>query len=278
MTPRAQRGAALLIGGFLALLFSAIAAVQVAGWTVGAVEHSNHQVIPGPVSKLTVDAGDGGDITVVRELSDMPLVTIDSTVKGSIHAPVLRAVKDGATVRVNGNCPYISFGPCHARIVIRVPAGTAVDVRSGSGDVTADGLTGAVKLETGSGDVNATGLTGDSDLNTSSGDVNVRALRGTTTLRTGSGDVNAENLATRDITADTASGDVELDFAAAPRIVDASTASGDVNVSLPEGGTYRVEADPGSGDQHLNVKIDPSATRVVRAQTSSGDVTVGYGD
>jgi DUF4097 and DUF4098 domain-containing protein YvlB len=191
---------------------------------------------------------------------------------------VLSAVKDGATVRINGNCPYISFGPCRARIVIRVPADTAVEVQSGSGDVTASGLAGPVKLETGSGDVNATGLTGSSDLNTSSGDVTVRGLRGRTVLRTGSGDINAEDVATRELTADTASGDVQLDFAQAPDIVDASTASGDVDVSLPEGGTYRVEADPGSGDQHLNVKIDPSATRVVRAQTSSGDVTVGYGN
>ena len=278
MTPRAQRGAALFIGGFLALLFSAIAAVQVAGWTVGAVERTNHQVIPGPVSKLEVDAAGGGDITVVRELSAMPLVTIDSSVKGSIHAPVLRAVKDGATVRISGNCPSISFGPCQARIVIRVPAATEVDVRAGSGDVTADGLTGTVKLETGSGDVNATGLSGESELHTSSGDVNVRSLRGTSDLRTGSGDINGADLVAREVTADTASGDVELDFAFAPTIVDASTASGDVDISVPEGETYRVEADPGSGDLHPNVKTDPSATRTIRAQTSSGDVTVGYGN
>lgn len=277
MTARGQRGAALAIGGFLALLFSAIAAVQVAGWTVGAVEHSNHQVIPGPVSKLTVDAGAGGDITVVRELSDLPVVTVDSTVKGSIHAPVLRAVKDGATVRINGNCPYISFGPCDARIVIRVPADTEVDVRSGSGDVTATGLSGTVKLETGSGDVNATGLSGEAELHTSSGDVNVRGLRGTTDLRSGSGDINAEDMAARSLIADTASGDVELDFSRAPELVDASTASGDVDVTVPDG-TYRVEDDPGSGKTHRNVKSDPAGTRVIRAQTSSGDITLGYGN
>src|SRR3954464_2767370 len=186
MSPRAQRGLALVIGGVLALMFSAIAAVQVAGWTVGAVERTNHQVIPGPVAKLTVDAGEGGDITVMRELSNTPRVTIDSTVKGSIHAPVLRAVKDGSEVRINGNCPYISFGPCNARIVIRVPADTEVDVRAGSGDIKANGLDGPVKLETGSGDVNATGGTGDAKLHTSSGDVRVRALRGAADLRTGS--------------------------------------------------------------------------------------------
>ncbi len=190
---------------------------------------------------------------------------------------MLRAVKDGATVRINGNCPYISFGPCHARIVIRVPADTEVDVRSGSGDVTAMGLSGTVDLETGSGDVNATGLTGDSDLHTSSGDVNVRRLRGNTNLRTGSGDIHAEDVSTRNLVADTASGDVELDFALAPELVDASTASGDVDVTVPDG-TYRVEDDPGSGKTHRNVKSDPAATRVIRAQTSSGDITLGYGN
>jgi hypothetical protein len=278
VTPRAQRGAALLIGGFLALLFSAIAAVQVAGWTVGSVEHPSHQVIPGPVGKLSVDAGAGADITVVRELSTMPLVTIDSTVKGSIHAPALRAVKEGTEGRSNGNCPEISFGPCHARIMIRVPADTEVDIRAGSGDITVNGLDGKVKLETGSGDVNATGLTGEADLHTSSGDVNVRALRGVTTLKTGSGDINGEDLTARELIADTASGDVELDYAHAPTVVDASTASGDVDISVPEGDAYRVESDPGSGDQRLNVRTDPAAARIIRAQTSSGDVTVGYGN
>jgi DUF4097 and DUF4098 domain-containing protein YvlB len=276
MSARAQRGAALLIGAVLALLFSAIAAVQVAGWTVGAVERSNHQVIPGPVDRLSVEAG-SGDITVIRELGDARVVTVDSTVEGSIHSPVLRAVKDGTTVRISGNCPHISFGPCNATLVIRVPADTQVEIRSGSGDVTANGLTGNVKLETGSGDVNATGLSGTSDLHTSSGDVNVRGLRGAADLRSGSGDINAEDIATPTVTADTASGDVELDFSLSPSMIDASTASGDVDIAVPGGGVYRLEADPGSGEQHVNIRTDPAATRIIRAQTASGDVTVSYG-
>ena len=277
MTARGQRAVALFCGLGLALVFASIAAVQVAGWTIGAVEQTRHQVIPGPVEQLSVNAGEG-DVTVVRELSDAPYVTIDSTVKGSLHAPVLRAVKDGATVRIDGNCPYITFGPCRARIVIRVPAATEVDVRSGSGDVTASGLSGRVELETGSGDVNADALSGHADLHTSSGDVNVRGLSGDAELRTGSGDVNAEHLAAADVTADTASGDVELSFRQAPRNVDASTASGDVGVLVPEGEAYRVEADSGSGEQALDVRTDPASTRIIRAQTSSGDVTVAYGN
>jgi hypothetical protein len=277
MTLRAQRGLALALGGLCALLFSAIAAVQVAGWTIGAVEQSNHQVIPGPIDRLSVDAG-AAEIVVLPELGGGGKTTIDSTAKGSFHAPVLRAVKNGGEVRMDGNCPYISFGPCQARVVIRVPAATELDIHSGSGDLTATGMTGRVKLETGSGDVNADGLRGDADLRTGSGNVNVRAVEGATRMRTGSGDINAEDLGAADVLADTSSGDVTLDFRGAPSVVDASTASGDVDVVVPRPDAYRVDADPGSGDQQVAVKTDPDSTRVVRARTSSGDVTVGYGN
>ena len=105
----------------------------------------------------------------------------------------------------------------------------------------------------------------------------MRGLRGETSLRSGSGDINAEDLATGNVVADTASGDVELDFTLAPELVDASTASGNVNISVPDG-TYRVEDDPGSGKTHRNLKSDPAASRIIRAQTSSGDIILGYGN
>jgi DUF4097 and DUF4098 domain-containing protein YvlB len=273
VTARRQRGVALFFGLGLALLFAAIAAVQVAGWTIGAVERTSSQVIPGPIDHLVVDA-DGGEITVVPALGDT--VRINSTVKGSIHTPEPHAFRDGNTIRLNGKCPDISFGPCHARITIYVPRDTPVEVHSGSGDLTASGLTGRVSLETGSGDVTAVGLSGPSDLRTGSGDVDVRGLSGAAQLETGSGDITAQGLVTRAVTADTSSGDVNLDFALGPRDVSASTASGDVAISVPDGGAYHVIADPGSGDQQVEVKTDPEATSTIRASTSSGDVTVGY--
>ena len=68
MTARHKRGAALLVGSFAGLLFTLIAAVQVAGWTIGAVEHTSTQVVPGPVKVMTVDAGPG-DITILPSQS-----------------------------------------------------------------------------------------------------------------------------------------------------------------------------------------------------------------
>ena len=106
----------------LALLFSMIAAVQVAGWTIGARRaHDQHQVIPGPVDELRVDAG-AGDITVVPTLGDG--VRIDSTVEGlDPHAASCRRVKDGTTVRLERQAARTSASAPAARgSSIRVPA------------------------------------------------------------------------------------------------------------------------------------------------------------
>ena len=275
MTARSQRAATLLVGGLMAFGFTMIAAVQVAAWTIGATERTTHQVVPGPIRMLEVDAG-AADIVIVPTAGDD--VRIDSSAKGRLHTPRIRAVKDGMKVRLQGSCPSFSVGPCHASVVMHVPPSVTVDVRSDSGDLTASGLSGTVSLRTGSGDVNAEGLTGSADLQTQSGDVNARAINGPLALRTASGDVNGEDLAAAGVEAATASGDVELDFRVAPRDVEASTASGDVDVSVPPGDTYRVESDTGSGESTIGVKTDPNATRVIRARTNSGDALVGYGN
>ena len=161
MTARRKRGAALLFGGLLGALFTLIAAVQVAGWTIGAVEHTSRQVIPGPVKILTVDAGPG-DIRILP--SQDGNVRVDTRSKGTLHAPRVRAIKDGTHVMMSGNCPSFSFGPCRAEIVLHVPVGTAVDVRSSSGDITASGVGSSLLLDTNSGDVSAIGVTGSVDL------------------------------------------------------------------------------------------------------------------
>lgn len=275
MTARHQRGAALLVGGLAGLLFTLIAAVQVAGWTIGAVEHTSTQVIAGPVKVLTVDGGPGDIRILPSQTGD---VRVDTRSKGTLHAPRVDAVKDGSHVTMSGNCPAFSFGPCEAEVVLHVPVGTAVEVRSSSGDITASGVGGPLLLDTKSGDVTALGVTGTADLRTTSGDVSLRGGSGRVTLESQSGDVFGGDIASEIVTAETRSGDVDLDFRVPPRDVDASTASGDVHVALPDAGSYDVSADTRSGDSQIGVRTDPESPRRVRASTTSGDSTVGYGN
>lgn len=275
MTARHQRGAALLAGGLLAVIFTAIAAFQIAGWSIGAIERTHRQVIAGPLSKLRVDAG-AGDIVVVPSLDGR--LHVDSTAKGALHTPELDVQRAGTTVRLSGTCPAVTFGPCSAEVRLQVPSSASIEVESGSGDISADGLTGPVWLKTGSGDVTGSALTGGGELRTQSGDVALHDGRGNFVLDSASGDVAGAALSGDRVRAETASGDVDLAFQRAPRDVDASTASGDVHVSLPKGEAYNVVAESDSGDDVTEVSDDPESPRRVRAGTSSGDVTVGYGN
>jgi DUF4097 and DUF4098 domain-containing protein YvlB len=278
MTARTDRRIALIVGGLLALVFTACSAVQVVGWTIGSVEHTNRQTIPGPIAELRVDAG-SGDITIVPALGDD--VTVVSRSRGALDTPRVRASIDGANVNVSGGCGGISFGHCSSSIVLHVPAGTDVEVNSSSGDIAASGMAGTISLITGSGDVSGSGLTGDADLQTSSGDVYARGLDGARVrLESASGDVEASDLRAATVRAHTASGDVELAFMEAPGDVDAETASGDVRVTLPRGARdpYRVDVETSSGDREIGIAIDADAPRLIRAHTESGDAVVRYGN
>jgi hypothetical protein len=276
MTARSDRRVALVAGLLLALLFTGCAAMQVAGWTVGAVERTSREVVPGPVRELRVDAG-AGDITIVPALSGD--VTIVTRATGSLHRPQLQVGVNGTDVTLTGGCSALNFGRCDAATVVHVPPGTAVTVNAASGDISASGITAPVQLITASGDVSASGLTGGADLRTSSGDVQARDLAGRVRLESASGDVQAANLRASSVRANSSSGEVALSFLSAPGDVDAETASGDVRVLLPRGKeAYRVEARTDNGDREIAVSRNATSARVIRARTNSGDAIVRYGN
>ena len=177
---------------------------------------------------------------------------------------------------MSGNCPSFSLGPCHAELVLHVPVGTAVEVHSSSGDITASGVGGDLVLETNSGDVTALGVTGSVDLRTASGDVSLRGGSGRVALESHSGDVSGGDIASELVSAETRSGDVNLEFRVPPRDVEASTASGDVHLAVPDTAEYDVDLDTGSGDPQLGVRSDPDSPRKIHARTNSGDASVGY--
>ena len=258
MTARSDRKLALAVGAVLSVIFALCSATQVASWTIGSVDRDVHAVIPGPVKALTIEAN-SATVTLVPSGDDQAV--IDGHASGTLHTPDLQIHPSGSNVRVTGGCSNITFGHCEADIVVRVPSGTAVTVESGSGDISAAGVTGNVSLETASGDVSASNLRG----------ANVR-------LESHSGDVSAGGLRSQAITATTASGDVTLQLADAPLTVEAETSSGDVAVLVPPGNEeYSVDAETNSGDRMIGVATSSRSPRIIKARTSSGDVMVDYG-
>ena len=256
MSRRADRIIALIAGGILSVIFVSCSAVQVAGWTTGAVDQRAHRTITGPVDELQIRAG-GGDVVLMPARGDD--VVIDSRARGSLQTPELEVDINGYDVAVNGGCDEFAFGHCEATLLVQVPAGTAVRVDASSGDLSAEGLDANVTLHTDSGDVRARRLNGRLDLNTASGDVDGADLRSDT------------------VRAHSASGDVDLDFALPPDTVDADTSSGDVRIFVPRGPeVYSVDVDTGHGDETIDVSRDAGSSRLLKADTGSGDVEIAY--
>jgi hypothetical protein len=258
VTARAQRRLALVAGLVLALVFTVCSAFQVVAWTAGSVHKKAHKEIAGPVHNLTVEANNG-DITLISAPAGSAVI-VDSDAKGSLHAPELDTEVFGTDVKVSGGCPEITFGNCSATLVVRVPAGTQVEVESASGDIVADGLSADATLRAHSGDIEAHALGGDSvQLESASGDVAASAMRAPV------------------VRARTASGDVSLQFAVVPSAGEAQTNSGDAIIEVPRGDdAYNATADSNSGDDDVHVRYDPRSRRLLRAETNSGDATISH--
>ena len=180
------------------------------------------------------------------------------------------------------------------RVLVEVPAGTDIDVRSASADVALSGEFGTTRIksasgdvrvgsaarlaiDTASGDASAASVVAATSCTTASGDVELGRVGGRLTVSTASGDVRVDE-ADDDVEIGSASGDVRVGRCGGSNIT-VKSISGDVVVGLPSG--IRVEPDLTtlSGRTHLP-KAAPNRgdepRRVVRVglRTVSGDITI----
>ncbi|NIH84294.1 DUF4097 family beta strand repeat-containing protein [Amycolatopsis granulosa] len=180
-------------------------------------------------------------------------------------------------------------------ITVIAPAGTTVETRAGSADVTVTGPAGRVDLATGAGEIRldrtegaATVRSGSGairlgptlaglQLRTGSGAVEVASLSGSATLATGTADVWLGTVS-GSVLARSGSGDVTVAEAAGGNL-ELVTGSGDVRVGVRPGVTAEVDltASAGTVSSELDVSLERPDGEVplnVRARTGSGTVVV----
>lgn len=149
-------------------------------------------------------------------------------------------------------------------VEVDLPAGSTVDARTGSGDISGSGVYAEVRVATGSGDVTVDEV-GTGEAKSGSGDVRLRIVRAGASLKTGSGDLVVD-LAGGRIDAVSGSGDVSIRRIEAGAKV--KTGSGDVVVGSTAGD---LDLLTGTGD----VRVDAVHGGELRAKTGTGDVVLG---
>ena len=180
-------------------------------------------------------------------------------------------------------------------VTVRAPAGSRLELRAGSGDITVHGRAGDTSAKTGSGDVRIDTVDGDAHLSTGSGQLDAAEVTGRTRAKTGSGDLSLAVLGgpaevkagsgtvrlggvRGDLRARAGSGDVTIADAESGRL-DLTTGSGDLRVGVHAGVTAELDISSGSGRVRSELDVtdrapQDSAGVVVRGRTGSGDVLV----
>ena len=284
---------------FLCYLFAALTLLAgTAGAQQSAVEGSfaRNLTVSGPV-----------DLEVMSGSGDIQVRTGNATevrVSGRIRArrdreadaqEIVRQLEADPPIQQNGNEIIIGRADDGERLrnvsisyEVVVPAQTEVEARSGSGDVTIEGVQRPVVARAGSGDVTVSATGSDVDAQAGSGDVSLRSVQGTARAQAGSGNIEATDIA-GPFTGSSGSGDIEVRQTASGD-VSVQTGSGDIGVRGVQGalrantgsGTIVAEGGPAapwdvraaSGDIRLRLPSD--AAFDLEARTASGDVSTDH--
>ncbi|MGW4400484.1 DUF4097 family beta strand repeat-containing protein [Amycolatopsis nivea] len=180
-------------------------------------------------------------------------------------------------------------------VTVHAPAGSHLEVRAGSADVTVTGAAGRADILTGSGEVSLERADGAATIRTGTGAVKLGPTLAGLQLRSGSGSVEAASIAgpatlgtgtgnvwlgavEGDVMARTGSGDLSVADAASGSL-ELITGSGEVRVGIRSGVRAEVELASAAGrvSSELDVSDTPPEDAValkVRARTGTGNAVV----
>jgi hypothetical protein len=267
LTP--ARRVALLIGVPVCLALTGYLGFDLVAMAGQGHFHFSH-TFAASTKQLSVDAGGGN---VVIEPTSGP-----ARLSGDAYYSLIRPTitehdsADSATLAYPCDLPV---GNCGLNATVSVPAGMAVTISSGGGDLTASDLTGNVSLSADGGDLSATAITGDVSLQTGGGNLTATRVAGDVDLGASGGDITATAIDSPRVTADSGGGNVEIVFTQVPQDVQVSADGGDVTIVVPAGlATYDVTASADGGNLSDSVPQSPSSPRKISASSGGGDVII----
>jgi Putative adhesin len=160
-------------------------------------------------------------------------------------------VQNGNTIRVGESNDHELFNNISIDYDITAPPSVALNLHSGSGDITVDHLGRYLSASSGSGDIRAHGISGPAELGTGSGDIQLEEVgAGDVKTKTGSGDIKVHGL-NGGFMARSGSGEIQAEghLTGAANL---SSGSGGIHLHLTPDAHFNLEASTGSGDIHVN--------------------------
>ncbi len=193
-------------------------------------------------------------------------------------------------------------------LLVEVPDGTPIDLRTESGDVRVMDTRAAARVSCRSGDIKLSGLNGLIDLSTESGDVTVEStettsltienksgdiklegVHGTINARTASGDVRLRECGGKAIAVETVSGDVDAELDQPVAGLNIRTVSGGAEIKVPDGSDCRVSLSSLRGEVECDLDLQDEAREdqritgrlgegsgVLDVSAVTGDITLEY--
>lgn len=203
-----------------------------------AVERTEVQSWPadgpeGVIQALSIDLT-VGDVTVRARPEAGGEIRATRHIHGPAGGVEVEEDRFGGTFAMRGACAVLAN--CRVDLVVEVPAGTALSLRTGSGSVSLEGPLGDVRVDVGDGAVSGWVET--------EGELGVRV----------------------------GWGDVELEDRAVPAALTVNVARGDVQLAVP-GGAYDLRLDAFAGTETSGMVKSAEGPRI-QAQTRSGRVEV----
>jgi DUF4097 and DUF4098 domain-containing protein YvlB len=162
---------------------------------------------------------------------------------------------------------------------VRLAETGPLNLRSGLGEITVEGVSGSAEVHSGSSDIRIGAVDGTADVSTSNGKVRVGVVTGPATIKASNGSVYVDR-ALSDITATSSNGEVRIGEVVRGK-VSATSKNGGVEVGVREGSAAWLDVNTGLGRVYneLTSAAAPEAgepvDRVeVHASTKLGDVTI----
>ena len=169
----------------------------------------------------------------------------------------LRAERSGSQVRVVVDIPS-GWGQGGALdLEVRVPAGLAVEVDDGSGEIQIDAVA-SLELKDGSGEIDVTGVKGDVSIHDGSGEIALVDVGGDVRVHDGSGEIEIQD-AKGSVVVEDGSGSIEIE-----------NVTGDVTIESDGSGEIVVR---GAG---RDVRVGRDGSGGIRVQEVGGDFTVEH--